>query len=208
MRLHFNKPGIRALGVAESFRPGDLRSTLAGVVMRSDLVVDGLAVGRASVGGDDASASIASLYRRLKRNDVNVIMVSGAILSLYNIVDVEGLSRRTRLPVVCLTYRETAGIEGAIRAHFPDDPEPKLAAYRRLGARLKVMLRSGHPVYVRAAGLRDAEARAVVELFTLQGSVPEPVRVARLLARAAAPRRPSRRGSAAPSGRRPPSPAS
>lgn len=166
--------------------------------MRSDLVVDGLAIGSALVGGDDASASIAALYKKLGRNDVNVVMVSGAILSLYNIVDIEGLAERTKLPVICLTYKETSGIEDSIRLHFPDDPEPKLEAYRKLGARLKVRLRSGSHVYARASpGVMDGEVKSVIDMFTLQGSVPEPVRVARLLARAAAQasvRRFSRRG--------------
>jgi hypothetical protein len=176
------------LGVAESFKPGQKTSTLAGVVMRSDRVVDGIAVGRTSVGGDDASASIAALYRKLKRNDINVILVSGAILSLYNIVDIDGLSRKTKLPVICLTYKETSGIEDSIRRHFPERAEAKLEVYRRLGQRRKLQLKSGHFVFARTSALEDAEAKSVIEMFTLQGSIPEPIRVARLLARAAAPR--------------------
>ena len=193
MRLHLNKPGIRAVGVAESFRPGQKKSTLAGVVMRSDLVVDGLAVGRTSVGGDDASSSIWSLYRRLKRNDVNVILVSGAILSLYNFVDIDELSRKTKLPVICLTYKETSGIEDSIRRHFPDNPKPKLELYRKLGGRKKLRLKSGCYVFVRTSGLTEAEAKSVLGMFTLQGSIPEPVRLARLLARAVSPRQSSLR---------------
>jgi endonuclease V-like protein UPF0215 family len=184
MRLHLNKPGIRALGVAESFKQDQSSSVLAGVVMRRDLVVDGLILGKASVGGDDATASIVSLYRRLRRNDVNLLMVSGAILSLYNVVDVDELSRRTRLPVICLTYKETSGIEDSIRRHFPESAEKKLVAYRKLGPRTKVRLRSGHSVYVRTAGLESGETRPILDMFSIQGSIPEPVRVARLLARA------------------------
>ena len=193
MRLHLNKPGIRALGIAESFRQGQKTSTLAGVVMRSDGVVDGLAVGRTSVGGNDATASIARLYRRLRRNDVNVLMVSGAILSLYNIVEIDELSRKTGLPVICLTYKETSGIEDSIRRHFPEGAEAKLVAYRKLGDRKRLRLGSGHLVFARTAGLEPAEAKSVLDLFTQQGSVPEPIRVARLLARAVAPKRLSRR---------------
>jgi uncharacterized protein len=184
-----NKRGIRVLGVAESFRPSQRWSVLSGVVMRGDLVVDGLVIGRASVGGDDATASIASLYRRLGRNDVNLIMVSGCILSLYNIIDVDGLAAKTKVPIVCLTYRETAGIEEAIRRHFPDDAEEKLVSYRALGERKKLVLKSGRAVFARTSGISPSEASRVVDSFTLQGSVPEPVRVAKLLARAAASRR-------------------
>jgi endonuclease V-like protein UPF0215 family len=170
--------------VAESFKQGRKSSVLAGVVMRSDFVIDGVAIGKTSVGGDDATSSIVSLYRRLKRNDVNMIIVSGAILSLYNIVDVDELSRKSRLPVVCLTYKETSGIEGSIRRHFPDSAEPKLKAYRRLGRRTGVLLRSGHKVYVRMSGLELSTLKPVLDAFTLQGSIPEPVRVAKLVARA------------------------
>ncbi|HYB45716.1 MAG TPA: DUF99 family protein [Nitrososphaerales archaeon] len=186
MRLHLNKQGMRVLGVAESFKQGEEVSLLAGVVMRGDLVVDGFAFGRTSVGGDDATRSIVSLYRRLKRNDVNLIMVSGAILSLYNIVDIDELAARTKLPVVCLTYKETTGIEDSIVRHFPERREEKLEAYRKLGQRRRFKLSSGFTVYARTAGIKDGEALRVVDMFTMQGSIPEPVRVAKLLARAGA----------------------
>jgi len=186
MRLHLNKKGIRVLGVAESFRQGDSSSILAGVVMRGDLVVDGFAFGKTSVGGDDATRALLSLYRKFRRNDVNLIMVSGAILSLYNIVDVDALSARAQLPVVCLTYKETAGIEQSIIRHFPERKEAKLAAYRKLGGRKRFKLSSGFTVYARTAGLSEREAFAVVDMFTFQGSIPEPVRVAKLVARAGA----------------------
>jgi endonuclease V-like protein UPF0215 family len=188
MPLHLNKPGIRALGVAESFRQGQKRSVLAGVVMRSDRVVDGVALGKTAVGGDDATSSILSLLRRFRRNDVNLIMVSGAILSLYNIIDVDALAARSKLPVICLTYKETAGIEGSIRRHFAEGAEAKLVAYRRLGPRTGVMLHTGHRVFVRTSGLEKENVKPVLDAFTLQGSIPEPVRVAKLLARAAVAR--------------------
>lgn len=184
MRLHLNKPGIRALGIAESFKQGEKSSVLAGVVMRSDFVVDGVALGKTSVGGDDATSSIARLFKKLGRNDVNLILVSGAILSLYNIVDVDQLSSRTRLPVVCLTYKETAGIEDSIKRHFPQSAEAKLEAYRKLGRRRGIKLKTGHKVYVRASGLEEGDVKPLLDAFTLQGSVPEPLKVAKLMARA------------------------
>lgn len=186
MRLHLNKKGMRVLGVAESFKQGETSSLLAGVVMRGDLVVDGVAFVRTSVGGDDATRRIVSLYRRLARNDINLIMVSGAILSLYNILDVDELAARTRLPVICLTYKETAGIEDSIVHHFPDRKEEKLRAYRKLGPRKRFRLSSGFTVYARTSRVGDDDAVRLVDMFTLQGSLPEPVRVAKLLARAGA----------------------
>jgi len=199
MVLHAGKKAIRALGIAESFAPRATQSTLAGVVMRGDLLVDGVVFGRATVGGEDATGAILSMLKRLSRKDVNLILLSGCILSRYNIVDVDLLSRESGLPVLCLTYKESSGIEAAIRAHFPH-PGGRLESYRRLGGRTSVTLHTGKKVFVRTAGLDKRTARRVLDSFTLQGSVPEPVRLAALAARAgsglsSAPR-PARRTSA------------
>jgi len=182
--LHPGKKAIRALAVAESFRPTSKKSTLAGIVMRTDRVVDGFAFGTATVGGEDATSSVLRLYRRLAREDVNLIILSGCIISRYNIIDVDELARRSGLPVLCLTYKESRGIEGAIRRHF-DHPEERIERYRRLGRRSPVLLHTGSRVYVRSSQISEADTKSVLDAFTLQGGVPEPVRLARLLARAA-----------------------
>lgn len=172
------------MGVAESFLPGKPRSILGGVVMRGDGVIDGAGIGKTTVGGDDATNSIASLVKRQLRNDINAVLVSGCVLSLYNIVDPEALSSKTKLPVVCLTYKETSGIEGSIRRRFPETAEAKLAAYRRLGERDRVPLASGGSVFVRASGISLTDTKKLLDIFTTQGAIPEPIKVARLFARA------------------------
>jgi len=184
MVLHPGKKAIRALGIAESFRPSAKRSTLAGVVMRTDLLIDGFAFGAATVGGEDATRAVLGMYRKLKRGDVNLIMLAGCIISRYNIIDVDEVAKKSGLPVVCLTYNESGGIEDSIRRHF-DRPEGRLERYRRLGARSPVILRTGQRIYVRNAGISDPDPRSVLDAFTLQGGVPEPVRIAKLLARSA-----------------------
>ncbi|MDA4122337.1 MAG: DUF99 family protein [Thaumarchaeota archaeon] len=183
MKLHPSKRAIRALGVAESFRSGDRTSVLAGVVMRSDGVVDGFSFGGATVEGDDGTKAILRLYRSLKRDDVNLMLLSGCIISLYNIIDVDGLSTESGVPVVALTYKESSGLEGAIRRHFGDG-EDRIAQYRKLGPRTPMKLHTGYKVYARLAGISEPDAGRILDSFTLQGGVPEPVRLARLLARA------------------------
>ena len=185
--IHRGKKGIRALGIAESFRPGAKTSVLAGVVMRTDLIVDGFVFGAATVGGEDATSSVLRMFRRLKRQDLNLIMLSGCIISHYNIIDVDEVASKSGLPVCCLTYNESKGLEAEIRKRFERSQE-LVERYNRLGGRTPVSLRTGHKVYVRNADLDGADAKWVLDAFTLQGVVPEPIRVARLLARAGASR--------------------
>ena len=150
--------------------------------MRTDLVVDGFVFGAATVGGDDATRAVLRMFRKLRRADVNLVLLSGCIISRYNIIDVDEVARLSGRPVVCLTYNESRGIERAIRDHF-ERPEERIERYKKLGGRTPILLHTGHTVYVRNAQISDADARVVLNAFTLQGVIPEPIRLARLLAR-------------------------
>jgi endonuclease V-like protein UPF0215 family len=184
MPLHLNKPALRVLGIAESFVRSCPASVLAGVVMRADLRVDGIAFARATVGGDDATKAVLKIYEDLDRSDVNALLLSGVAISWFNIIDIEEVFDRTGKPLVCLTYDESPGLERYILEYFPH-PEEKLRRYERLGMREQVNLKTGYEVYVRTLGCSAEEARILLNKFTLDGRVPEPVRVARLAARAA-----------------------
>lgn len=183
MPLHLNKPGLRVLGIAESFVRSSRISILAGVVMRTDLRLDGLAYARATVGGDDATEAVLKLCKQLDRTDVNALLLSGLAISWFNIIDLEEVSVRTQKPLICLTYEESQGLENHIREYFPQ-PEEKLRRYAVSGERVPVWLKTGFEVYVRALGASAEDARILLNKFTRDGRVPEPVRVARMMARA------------------------
>lgn len=153
--------------------------------MRRDLVVDGMAFGTATIGGDDATENIISMYRSLSRDDVNCIMLDGLVISMYNIIDGEVLSNNTGLPMIAVTFEDSPGLGKAIRHHFPESWEAKLAQYERLGSRERVTLKTGKHLYIRCWGLSEKHALSVLNAFTLQGAIPEPVKVAKLAARSA-----------------------
>jgi len=171
------------LGIAESFVRTIPLSRLAGVVMRADLRIDGVALASATVGGDDATRAVLNIYEELDRADVNAILLSGAVISWFNIIDIQEVFESTEKPVICLTYEESPGLEKCIREYFPE-PDEKLRSYERLGPRQQIMLKTGYEVYVRTLDVSPEDARVLINKFTLDGRIPEPVRVARLAARA------------------------
>ena len=185
LRIHLEKKGIRALGIAESFRVGQSnRSVLAGVVMRSDLVIDGFVFGSSTLEGNDATDAVVKMYKTLKRNDINVVILGGAVLSLYNIINLDEVGSETNLPVICVTFEESEGLEETIKNHFPDRWRSKLKTYSKLGERNRVNLKTGYHVFIRNHGIYSEIATKVLDKFTVQGAIPEPIRVARLMARA------------------------
>jgi endonuclease V-like protein UPF0215 family len=186
-KFHPEKKGIRVFGIAESFKKFNTKkSTLAGVVMRRDLIIDGIVFGNATLKGNDSTENILSMFKSLKRDDVNCIMLDGLIISMYNIVDGELIQNKTGLPVIAITFEDSKGLEDNIRYHFPDDSELKLEQYDKLGKRDQVMLKTGKLLFIRYWGLTLGRAITVLNSFTLQGSIPEPIRVAKLAARGAA----------------------
>jgi hypothetical protein len=182
MTLRVHKRGVRVLGIAESFRKTAPKSSLAGVVMRKDLRIDGFGSAEISVGGDDATEGILEIFGGLERSDINALLLNGSVISWFNIVDLDRVREETSLPVVSLTYQESEGLEGCIRKRF-SHPEEKIDMYRRLGPREAVRLKTGFLVYVRSLGATAEETKGLLNSFTLEGKVPEPLRVARLLAR-------------------------
>jgi len=177
------KKGIRALGIAESFRKGGRFSWLVGVVMRGDLLIDGFGVERVTVGGRDATEKVVSLVRGMGREDINLIFLSGCVISWFNVVVLPRVYEELRIPLICLTYEESEGLEKYFREYFPEDYEERIKAYRLNGEREELTLKTGLKVYVRYLGVSRREVELLLNRWTLTGRYPEPVRVAKLLAR-------------------------
>ena len=206
------KSGTRALGVAESY-PGTARapaddsneasfstdstpnsddardstpeSVLCGAVVRADRVVDGLEFSTCTVGGDDATDAIASLYDSLGREDVRYVLVAGIAPAWFNLVDIGRLGARLDRPVLSVSFETSEGLETALSEQFSGEAlARRLAIYRDLPPRREIEV-NDERLFVRAAGCSADEAARVVRAFTPTGGRPEPLRVARMAARAA-----------------------
>ena len=176
------KPGVRALGIAESYR--EESSTLAGVVCRVSRVVDGFVFGSCTVGGTDATAAIVELFDRLDREDVRYVMLAGIAPAWYNVVDLAAVQNAADRPVLSVSFEESEGLADAIESEFDGEAaEHRLATYRELPERAPVTV-DEETLYVRSVGIGDEEAAEVVRAFTPEGGRPEPLRVARQAARA------------------------
>jgi endonuclease V-like protein UPF0215 family len=182
-KLHLEKKGLRGLVIAESFTQNSKKSILAGVVMRRDFLIDGFVFGKATVEGDDATETILSMYKKLNRPDISYLLISGIIISMYNIIDLKKISKSLDLPVIGVTYQDSVGIEEAIRHHFPDSYDSKLKEYQELENRDKITLHTSYDIYIRKEGCTLSEVKHLLDELTLQGSFPEPLRVAQLLAK-------------------------
>ena len=181
--LHLEKKGLRGLAIAESFRQNSKKSILSGIVMRRDFVIDGFVFGSATLDGDDATNTILQMYDDLKRPDISYVLISGLIISLYNIIDIKKIHESLKIPIIGVTYHDSDGIEDSIKHHFSDSYKSKIKHYQKLGIRKKITLHTSSEVFVRKEGCTLHDVKYLLNKLTLQGSIPEPLRVAQLLAK-------------------------
>ncbi len=178
------KRGVRVLGVSESFQRSDSHSIAAGVVMRGDMRIDGVSFCQPTVGGMDATEKLVEMFEKLGRDDIRAWMLGGCIISWFNVVNSVGLYERTGVPVVCVSYHHSNGIEKYLQEYFPEDWKARHENMDTGGTRKEFTLETGHSIFITQAGIGLKDARRLVNRFTLDGRVPEPIRVARIAAAA------------------------
>ena len=181
--LHLEKKGLRGLAIAESFKQNSSKSIFSGIVMRRDFVIDGFVFGSATLEGDDATDTILKMYDDLQRPDISYVLISGLIVSMYNIIDIKKLYASLKIPIIGISYNDSSGIEDALKHHFSNSFESKITAYHKLGKREKITLNTSHDIFVRKEGCTLSDVKYLLNKLTLHGSVPEPIRVSQLLAK-------------------------
>jgi uncharacterized protein len=149
----------------------------------ADLRLDGVLTGTIKKDGADAAESLAGLILGSKfAGHIRLIMLQGITLGGFNVVDAPALGERTGLPVlvVARVKPDMDAIHDALRKDIPGGRQ-KWSIIEGLGAMEPV-----NGVYMQRVGLNREEAAAVIRRFSVNGNIPEPIRVAHLIAGAMA----------------------
>ena len=199
------KSGTRALGVAVSAdgRSDDdqpSRATVTAAVVRADRVVDGLSFSTCTVGGSDATAAVVDCIDRLGRPDARHVLLSGIAPAWFNVIDLRRVHGAAERAVIAVSFEASSGLEPHLHEHFTGEAlDRRLAVYESLPEREPVHLGGGSArgggeidepddepdLWVRPVGVDAAAACRIVAAHTPEGQGrPEPLRVARLAARA------------------------
>ena len=180
------KPEIRVLGVDDGvFIPHNKGyADIVGVVFRGGYWLDGAMRTEVEVDGLDATEKIASMivasphYQQLR-----VIMLNGITFAGFNIVDIKELYNKTKLPVIAVT-RDKPDMEEIKKAleNLPEK-ERRWRAILNAGELLTVQTREGEePVYMQIAGITRSDAEKIVKMTSTRSNIPEPLRVAHIVA--------------------------
>lgn len=156
--------------------------TVVGAVF-ADLRLDGVLTGTVDKDGADAADALAGLVLDSKfAGHIRLIMLQGIALGGFNVVDVPLLKQTTGLPVLVVSRinPDMAAIKKALLTEIPGGRH-KWSIIEALGDMEPVQ-----GVYIQRAGLSREEASSVITRFHINSRIPEPIRVAHLIAGAIA----------------------
>ena len=177
------KAKSRFLGIDDGpFRFSDETVPLVGVVVQAPSYVEGILTTLAEVDGHDATDRIAEMVSRSRyREGLAMVFVDGVAVGGFNVIDMDLLHAAIGRPVVTITRGkpELAAIEKALRRRF-DDWEDRLARMRRHEV-VAVRARSG-TLWVSSVGADLPAVKEALTLTTVRGNLPEPLRIAHLIA--------------------------
>lgn len=171
-----------------SFEPHTKGKTwLVGAVLRGGHWIDGVLTDRIEIDGIDATPTLIEMINRSRHKDqLRVIMTSGITFAGFNVLDVNEVFENTGLPVIVVSKKN------------PDLPAVKSALqnFSDWRERWKILCSAGEissiepeefggrggPIYIQTAGIRRSDAKEVIRTTVTRGSIPEPLRVAHLIA--------------------------
>ncbi|WP_406660035.1 DUF99 family protein [Methanolobus sp. ZRKC3] len=181
-RFHV-KDEVRVLGIDDSALISD-RILIVGAFFRGGDWLDGVMTSYVERDGMDGTASIIEMVRKSKHfQQIRLIMLDGVTYGGFNPIDILSLYEETGIPVVVMMrrYPDMAQIEKAL-SHLPNKNE-RLEIIKKAGKISKISIKDGsNSVYVQCSGIGVEDAEKIVLLTSTRSNIPEPLRVAHLIA--------------------------
>ncbi|WP_081580310.1 DUF99 family protein [Methanobacterium formicicum] len=179
------KPEIRILGVDDApFAPHSGEQVmLVGTLFRAGNWLDGVLRTQVTVDGTDATCSLIEMVNGSRHlEQLGVLMLDGITFGGFNVVNIQKIFQKTGVPVIVIMrkYPDMPRIKRALK-NFPDWEE-RWNNILKAGDIYKVDNINQEPVYMQFCGISEEDAREIVKISTTRSAIPEPIRVAHIIA--------------------------
>lgn len=161
------------------------RALLMAVLFKGSRI-QAVRIGTIEVDGNDAATVLQALLRRLR---YDLILLSGISFAGFNLIDISKLARKLHKPIIAISREKpnNKAVKLALRGHFKDWKSRwsiVCAAGRLYSCK---PLQSEPKLYFEVKGATPEYARRVITGTAFISRLPEPVRVARILAHGLSP---------------------
>lgn len=179
------KHQIRILGIDDSpFDFGENAALVVGAVVRPPMYLESVMKTEVAVDGRDASKKVVGMVSGSRYQDqIKLIMIDGIALAGFNVLDLDFIHTSLEIPVLTVTRDKPdfSKMQAALMKYFPDWRE-RLALLKK--HELREIPTEHKPLYASGLGLQWREFEELVKASTVRGALPEPLRIAHLVATA------------------------
>ena len=177
------KNQIRLIGIDDSpFTFTDKYGMVIGVIMRGGEYVESVMRRHVHIDGNDATFVCIDMIKKTRhRKQLRAMLLDGISLGGFNVVDIEDVFNSTNLPVITITRDKPdfVKIKVALKKNF-DDWGYRYSLMKN--GKIHEVKTKHNPIYVKCTGIDIGEAKEIIKISTIRGVVPEPIRVAHLIA--------------------------
>lgn len=177
------KHEIRILGIDDSALLNE-KVMVVGIVFRGGDWIDGVLRSDITRDGLDATDVICNMIRESRHyGQIRVIMLDGITYGGFNVVDIEKLYKETLIPVIVImrSYPDFKKIKSALK-YLPDGEE-RWKIIERAGKIEKIAgVKEKNPIFIQKAGIGLESIEKIIRLTSIRSNIPEPLRVAHLVA--------------------------
>ncbi|MEM5804429.1 MAG: DUF99 family protein [Candidatus Aenigmatarchaeota archaeon] len=165
------------------FEKGRGTAPLVGVVFRGGSFMDGMLKLDVAVDGSDAEQKIVSAVNAAKFKDLRVMMMDGITFAGFNTVNIRNIHKETGLPVIVVLRKKPNFDEFLDAIGRLPGAESRRECVKAAGEISWVDAGKGRLAF-QCAGMFAEEAAEIIRISSLHATMPEPLRVAHLIATA------------------------
>jgi len=173
------KKEMRILGIDDApfnkFKKGNV--LVVGTIFRGGSWLDGLLSTKVRIDGSNSTDKLIEMINKCKfKPQLQVIILDGIALGGFNIVDIEKLNKKTKIPVI-VVIRRMPDFKKIKETLIKLKKEKKYKLIEKAGEVHKI-----NQLYVQIKGINLKDAEEILKISCTRSLLPEPIRAAHIIA--------------------------
>lgn len=180
------KKELRILGIDDApfnkFKDKDC--LVVATVFRGGNYMDGLLSTKVKVDGTDSTAKLIKIVKASRHiEQLQCIMIDGIALAGFNVIDIQQLNKKTKLPIIVIIRRmpDFKKIETALKQADKKTAKTRLNLMHKAGVIHKTKIKN-KKIYFQIAGISAKQAAKIIKISATHAIIPEPIRIAHIIA--------------------------
>jgi endonuclease V-like protein UPF0215 family len=164
-----------------SFQKGVTKRAILAAVLLRGIEIENAKITNITVDGLDATERLIGI---LIGWEFAAVLLAGVSFAGFNLIDPTVVYESFQKPVIVVLRKKPNNkmVKRALQKHF-EDWDVRWRIFEKLGVAKRVIAVTGQTLYIEPVGIDFVEAQNLVKALAICSKIPEPLRVARLIAR-------------------------